>query len=61
MCQKSASSPDDLLFSRVKNKQNFLIFLKNKRIKDFVAFLPLWVDASVAKEAPSPWNKNIVE
>lgn len=39
MCQRSASSPDDLLFSRVKNKQNFLIFLRNKRIKEFVAFL----------------------
>lgn len=59
MCQRTASSPDDLLFSRVKNKQNFLIFQRNKRIKEFLAFFfsTLWADASVAKEVPSPWNK----
>lgn len=44
MCQRSASSPDDLLFSRVKNKQNFLIFQRNKRIKEFVAFLSAHCD-----------------
>lgn len=58
MCQRRASSPDDLLFSRVKNKQNFLIFQRNKRIKEFVASLSVhWVGVSVAKGAPSPCNK----
>lgn len=64
MCQMSASTPDYLVFPRVKTKQNFLMFQakeagKNKGLHEFF-YCSLRIGGTVVKGAPNLWKKTVL-